>query len=59
MVEGPAEWAIKNHAKELGASLIVMASHGRGGLRRLFYGSVADSLLREANVPVMLIRVQN
>ena len=57
-VEGAPEWAIKTRAAELGAGLIVMASHGRGGLGRLVYGSVADAILRESDVPVMLIRVK-
>ena len=59
LVEGSPEWAIKTQAQELNASLIIMASHGRGGLGRLVYGSVADTILRESHVPVMLIRVKD
>lgn len=36
--------------------LIVMASHGRGGIPRWFMGSVAEDVLRHATVPIMLIR---
>jgi nucleotide-binding universal stress UspA family protein len=36
--------------------LIVMASHGRTGVRRWFLGSVAEEVLRQASVPVLLIR---
>lgn len=36
--------------------LIVMSTHGRSGIKRLVYGSVADRVLREATVPVLLIR---
>jgi nucleotide-binding universal stress UspA family protein len=36
--------------------LIVMATHGRSGLRRWVYGSVADKVLRGAYVPVLLVR---
>jgi nucleotide-binding universal stress UspA family protein len=36
--------------------LIVIASHGRGGISRWFLGSVAEDLLRHATVPVLLIR---
>ncbi|RDU99365.1 universal stress protein [Trinickia dinghuensis] len=36
--------------------LIVMGTHGRHGLNRALLGSVAESLLREASVPVLLIR---
>jgi hypothetical protein len=33
-----------------------MSTHGRGGLVRWVYGSVADKVLRHADVPVLLIR---
>lgn len=36
---------------------IVMSTHGRGGVRRWVYGSVADKVLRHADVPVLLIRI--
>lgn len=38
------------------ADLIVMGSHGRGGIRRALLGSVAEGVLRRANVPVMIFR---
>lgn len=37
-------------------NLVAMTTHGRTGLRRLVLGSVADSVLRAANVPVLLWR---
>lgn len=37
------------------APLIVMASHGRGGLERLLLGSVADRIVREAPAPVLVV----
>ena len=36
--------------------LIAMASHGRTGVRRWFLGSVAEEVLRQSTVPVLLIR---
>jgi nucleotide-binding universal stress UspA family protein len=36
--------------------LIVMATHGRGGITRWFYGSVADHLLTTTTHPVLLVR---
>lgn len=36
--------------------LLVMASHGRTGVRRWFIGSVAEEVVRHAPVPVMLLR---
>ena len=40
----------------LAADLIVMGTHGRGGLRRLIMGSVAERTVREASCPVLTIR---
>ena len=37
--------------------LIVMATHGRGGMTRWFLGSVAEEVVRRSPVPVMLVRV--
>jgi nucleotide-binding universal stress UspA family protein len=56
LVEGRAPDAIVDTAKQENASLIVMSSHGRGGLGRLVFGSVADAVLRQSAVPVLLIR---
>ncbi len=38
------------------ADLVVMGTHGRGGLERLLLGSVAESVARHAPVPVLLVR---
>ncbi len=43
-------------ASEGGADLIAMATHGRTGLGRLLFGSVAGAVLRHARVPVVMIR---
>lgn len=40
---------------KLGADGIVMSTHGRGGISRLVFGSVAEKILRLASVPVVLI----
>ncbi len=48
--------AIATYVSELGIDLVVMATHGRGGLRRAWLGSVADSLIRHLEVPVLLVR---
>jgi nucleotide-binding universal stress UspA family protein len=42
------------YANENAIDLIVMTTHGRGGLSRAWLGSVADSLIRHAHVPVLL-----
>ena len=38
------------------ADLIIMTTHGRSGLGRLLFGSVAEAVLRRADVPVFLMR---
>jgi nucleotide-binding universal stress UspA family protein len=47
---------ILRHAEEIEADLIVMSTHGRSGLGRWVYGSVADRVLRQAETPVLLVR---
>ena len=37
-------------------ALIAIATHGRGGLQRMALGSVADKLIRAAEVPVLVLR---
>jgi nucleotide-binding universal stress UspA family protein len=47
---------ILQFAQENPVDLIVMTTHGRSGLSRLIYGSVADRVLHGAKVPVLLVR---
>lgn len=47
--------AICEAGKERRADLIIMSTHGHGGLRRWGYGSVADAVLRLAQMPVLLV----
>ena len=42
-------------ADTIGADLIVMSSHGRGGLANLVMGSVAEKLVRHATCPVLVV----
>jgi nucleotide-binding universal stress UspA family protein len=48
--------AIADAASYSGVDLVTMSTHGRGGLSRLLFGSVAESLVRMAPVPVLLVR---
>ncbi|HVB10680.1 MAG TPA: universal stress protein [Bacillota bacterium] len=52
---GEAAHVITDVAAEVGADLIVMATHGRSGVARLAVGSVADAVLRMACAPVLLV----
>jgi len=53
---GPAADLIVRQAKKSGADLIVLGTHGRRGVRRLLMGSDAEQVVRNAPVPVMLVR---
>lgn len=47
---------IAKAAKTLGADLIVIGSHGRTGFKKFFLGSVAQSILGQAEIPVLVVR---
>jgi nucleotide-binding universal stress UspA family protein len=47
--------ALRQTARERGADFLVLATHGRSGWGRWLYGSVADAVLRRADVPVLLV----
>ena len=53
---GDADQAIANAATRERADLIAMSTHGRSGLDRLRFGSVAEGVVRRAPVPVLLVR---
>jgi nucleotide-binding universal stress UspA family protein len=56
VLEGSPSSALLDVAKNTGADLIVMGSHGRTGLKKLWLGSVAESVVQEATVPVLIVR---
>ena len=56
ILTGEAGDAIVTYAHSEVMDLIAMSTHGRSGLGRLVYGSVADHVLRHAGAPVLLIR---
>ncbi len=53
---GPVVDGIINTAKSESADLIAMASHGRSGLSKVFYGSVAAGVLHRIDRPLLIIR---
>lgn len=53
---GEAAEAILQASRRLGADVIVVASHGRGGARRAVLGSVAESVVRASERPVYVVR---
>jgi nucleotide-binding universal stress UspA family protein len=56
LLDGPVAPALARYAEEEGVGLVVMTTHGRGGLSRAWLGSVADALVREATIPVLVLR---
>ncbi len=56
VLQGVAAEDVGAYAEEHGFDLIVMGTHGRGALGRMFLGSVADKVVRASNVPVMTVR---
>jgi nucleotide-binding universal stress UspA family protein len=59
IVEGRPADAILAYKASTGATLIVMATAGRGTTGRLRFGSVADEVARTANIPVVLVRLRD
>ena len=45
---------VLNQIKEGGFDLIIMGTHGKKGLTRLVLGSMAESIVRQSNIPVLL-----
>ncbi len=51
----PAE-TISDYAQKKGMDLIILATHGYTGLKKLMFGSVALSILHDSHIPILLIR---
>lgn len=56
IVEGKTAAVLLNAAQQCAATVIVMGSHGRRGLRRFFLGSVAEEVVRSSTLPVLIVR---
>lgn len=55
-LEGPTAQSLAQYVRDTGIDLVIMATHGRGGIQRAWLGSVADQLIRSLQVPVLLVR---
>jgi nucleotide-binding universal stress UspA family protein len=53
---GPPADAILDYVRAHSIDVVVMATHGRSGVRRWVFGSVADKVLRGASSAVLLVR---
>ncbi len=56
VVEGPAAEKILEAVETEQADLLALASHGRSGVARWYYGSVAEPVVRKASCPILVVR---
>lgn len=56
VLTGRAAEAISEFVQNDEVDLIAIATHGRSGIKRLVFGSVADRLIRSSSVPILLVR---
>ena len=56
LLTGSGARRIVEHAEETKADLIVMGTHGRGGLGHLLLGSIAEKVVRTSRCPVLTVR---
>ena len=56
LLAGGAEHPVADRAQKEKASLIVMGSHGRTGLKRLLMGSVTERVIGHAPCPVLVVK---
>ena len=54
--QGPVADALMGYARRYRVDVIVMRSHTRTGLARAWFGSVADRLIRESGIPILVVR---
>jgi len=52
----PVAQTLATYIRELAADLVVMTTHGRGGFRRAWLGSVTDRLIRTSEIPILVVR---
>ena len=55
ILEGAADEQIISYSREHGVDLIVISTHGYGGVKRLLLGSVTDRVIRSCEVPVLVV----
>lgn len=58
-LSGEPAYEIDKYARSIGADAVVIGTHGRSGLKRLFMGSVAEGVLRAAPCPIIVVRASS
>jgi len=56
LLEGSVARTLEEYVESRKANLVVMSTHGRGGVSRFFLGSIADRLIRALHCPILLVR---
>jgi nucleotide-binding universal stress UspA family protein len=56
VVFGLASESLTDYAEKNGVDLIIIATHGRSGIREWFWGSVAERVLKTSKIPILMIR---
>lgn len=56
LLRGRVGSALADYVDDAAIDLVVMTTHGRGGLQRAWLGSTADSLIRHSMIPILLVR---
>ena len=56
VVFGLASESLTEYAEQNGVDLIVIATHGRSGIREWFWGSVAERILKTSKIPILMVR---
>ncbi|MEX2110269.1 MAG: universal stress protein [Gemmatimonadaceae bacterium] len=59
LLDGPVAEMLEGYAHRNDIDLIVISSHGRGGISRLALGSVTDSLIRHTKIPVLVVKMSS
>jgi nucleotide-binding universal stress UspA family protein len=57
-MDGPPGPTLVKYVQDMRADLVAMTTHGRGGLRGAWLGSVADHLIRSLKIPVIVVRAR-
>jgi len=57
VIEGDPSQMIMDYARKSGVDLIIMSTHGKSGISRWVFGSVADKIVHHSPIPVLIIPV--
>jgi len=56
LIMGSPKHDLANISEKANAELVIIASHGRSGIKKLLMGSVAENALKTVNVPILLVK---